>query len=93
MEFELNKPIAGSPLSKVAAAWEEKTGKKLSEEKEIEFLFCFIETVDQQTVNTFVNAERLSLSSNLIKSQLPDFHLDKLVTLSLGRNRITFSFN
>lgn len=74
-------------IIKVVQEWEEQNGKKISEEVHVELIYRGIGDLDAQTINSFTNCKKLSLSSNII-SKIPDIHLNNLDTLSLGKNKI-----
>ena len=80
-------PIPRKPLMKVVQEWEETTQLKIADEEIVELIYKNIGDLDAQTINSFTNCTRLSLSSNFIAS-IPDIHLHHIITLSLGRNKI-----
>ena len=87
---QAQKDIAGiprKPLMKIVQEWEETTQLKIADEEFVELIYKNIGDLDAQTINSFTNCTKLSLSSNFITS-IPDIHLHHLVTLSLGRNKI-----
>lgn len=78
-------------LSKAIQLWENQKenaekGIKLADQKEVRLIYNVIDIIDG-SVNSLVNCEKLSLSSNLI-SKIPDINLQNLKILSLGRNKI-----
>lgn len=79
--------VPRKPLSKVVQEWEEVNQTKIADESVIELIFKGIGDLDAQTINSFSNCVKLSLSSNFI-TKIPDIHLHHLETLSLGRNKI-----
>ena len=84
-------PIERIPLSKAIQLWENQeenlqSGTKLADQQKINLCYKGIDTIDG-SINSLVNCEKLSLSSNLI-SKIPDINLQKLKILSLGRNKI-----
>ena len=80
-------PVNRKPLIKVVQEWEELYQKKISDETFVDLIFKIIGDLDAQTINSFTNCQKLSLSSNYI-TKIPDIHLHHLETLSLGRNKI-----
>ena len=87
---QAQKDIAGiprKPLMKIVQEWEETTQLKIADEEFVELIYKNIGDLDAQTINSFTNCTKLSLSSNFI-TNIPDIHLHHLVTLSLGRNKI-----
>jgi Leucine-rich repeat (LRR) protein len=81
-------PLPKKVLKVIAAEWEEQNKpKKLSEEKWVDLIFRGIHELDTQTLNSFQECTKLSLSSNLIV-KLPEFNLKNLEILSLSRNKI-----
>lgn len=83
--------VARKPLSKVVQEWEEQNQRKISDETHIELIYKGIGELDAQTLNSFTNCVKLSLSSNFI-TKIIDIHLHHLETLSLGRNKIRYFF-
>ena len=84
------KEITGVPrktLMKIVQDWEEAKELKIADEEFVELIYKNIGDLDAQTMNSFTNCTKLSLSSNFIL-KIPDIHLHHLVTLSLGRNKI-----
>ncbi len=68
--------------------WEkEHEGKKLSEEETVDLIFRGINEMEATALSYIKNCKKLSLSSNCIV-RIPDFHLDNIEILSLGRNQI-----
>ncbi len=90
---QVQKEITSVPrkqLSKVVQEWEELNQKKISEETFVELIYKGIGELDLQTINSFTNCTKLSLSSNFI-TKIPDIQLIHLETLSLGRNKIRYN--
>jgi len=83
--------VPRKPLIKVVQEWEEQNQKKLADETHVDLIYRGIGDVDAQTINSFTNCVKLSLSSNFI-TKIPDIHLHHLETLSLGRNKIRYNF-
>lgn len=79
-------PVAKRALQKVIQEEEAGGTKKFSEEVVIDLIYRGINDLDN-SINTFKNCEKLSLSSNII-ARIPEIQLDKLKILSLGRNKI-----
>ena len=79
--------IPRKPLMKIVQEWEESKELKIADEEFVELIYKNIGDLDAQTINSFSNCTKLSLSSNFI-TNIPDIHLHHLVTLSLGRNKI-----
>jgi Leucine-rich repeat (LRR) protein len=81
-------PLPKKVLKVIAAEWEElNKPKRLNEEKWVDLIFKGIHELDTQTLNSFQECTKLSLSSNLIV-KLPEFNLKNLEILSLSRNKI-----
>ena len=70
-------------------SWEQKTGMKPSEAKEIK-LICQIPPIDKMddSLNSLDKCERLSLSNNMIERIINLPKLKNIKVLSLGRNSI-----
>ncbi len=81
--------VPRKPLIKVVQEWEEQTQLKISDVTFVELIYRNIGDLDAQTINSFTNCTKLSLSSNFI-TKIPDIHLNYLETLSLGRNKIRY---
>ncbi|XP_025917445.1 dynein light chain 1, axonemal-like isoform X6 [Apteryx rowi] len=76
-------------IKEALAKWEEKTGQKASEAKEVK-LYGQIPPVERmdESLSTLVNCEKLSLSTNCIERITNLNSLKNLRILSLGRNNI-----
>ncbi|XP_062433867.1 dynein axonemal light chain 1 isoform X1 [Rhea pennata] len=76
-------------IKEALAKWEEKTGQKASEAKEVK-LYGQIPPVERmdESLSTLVNCEKLSLSTNCIERIANLNSLKNLRILSLGRNNI-----
>lgn len=81
--------VPRKPLIKVVQEWEETSQLKIADETFVELIYRNIGDLDAQTINSFTNCTKLSLSSNFI-TKIPDIHLHHLETLSLGRNKIRY---
>ncbi|XP_042636954.1 dynein axonemal light chain 1 [Orycteropus afer afer] len=76
-------------IKEALARWEEKTGQKPSEAKEIK-LYAQIPPIEKMdaSLSTLANCEKLSLSTNCIEKIANLNGLKNLRILSLGRNNI-----
>ncbi|XP_064368638.1 dynein axonemal light chain 1 isoform X2 [Dromaius novaehollandiae] len=76
-------------IKEALAKWEEKTGQKASEAKEVK-LYGQIPPVERmdESLSMLVNCEKLSLSTNCIERIANLNSLKNLRILSLGRNNI-----
>ncbi|NWI91275.1 DNAL1 protein, partial [Pitta sordida] len=76
-------------IKEALAKWEEKSGQKASEAKEVK-LYGQVPPVEKmdQSLSTLVNCEKLSLSTNCIERIANLNNLKNLRILSLGRNNI-----
>ncbi|NXM39916.1 DNAL1 protein, partial [Gymnorhina tibicen] len=76
-------------IKEALARWEEKSGQKASEAKEVK-LYGQIPPVEKMdgALSALVNCEKLSLSTNCIDRIANLSNLKKLRILSLGRNNI-----
>lgn len=83
--FKSGKKIS---LQEAIQDWEKTNeGKKLNEQEHVDLIFRSISDLDPKSLEYISGCKKLSLSSNFI-TKLPDFHLDKIEILSLGRNKI-----
>ncbi|SCO71274.1 dynein light chain 1, putative [Plasmodium vivax] len=69
--------------------WEQKNGRKISEEEEVSFI-CHIPLIEKldNSINSLEKCKRLSLSTNRIEKFVPMSGLKNVEILSLGRNCI-----
>ncbi|XP_026526849.1 dynein light chain 1, axonemal [Pseudonaja textilis] len=76
-------------IKEALAKWEEKTGQKPSEAKEVK-LYAQVPPIEKMdaSLSTLVNCEKLSLSTNCIEKIANLNGLKNLRILSLGRNNI-----
>uniref|UniRef100_A0A2K6TGJ1 Dynein axonemal light chain 1 n=1 Tax=Saimiri boliviensis boliviensis TaxID=39432 RepID=A0A2K6TGJ1_SAIBB len=76
-------------IKEALARWEEKTGQRPSEAKEIK-LYAQIPPIEKMdaSLSTLANCEKLSLSTNCIEKIANLNGLKNLRILSLGRNNI-----
>ena len=83
--FKSGKKIS---LQEAIQEWSKKNpGANISEEETVDLIFSNISDLDTKSLESLTKCKKLSLSSNFI-SKLPEFHLDNIEILSLGRNKI-----
>ncbi|CAD2088941.1 dynein light chain 1, putative [Plasmodium vinckei brucechwatti] len=85
----MNRVVKEVTISHCIKSWEQKTGKKISEEENVSFI-CNIPLIEKldQSINTLEKCKRLSLSTNRIEKLVPMPGLKNIEILSIGRNCI-----
>ncbi|KAM4690624.1 acyl-coenzyme A thioesterase 2, mitochondrial-like isoform 2-T2 [Rhinophrynus dorsalis] len=85
----LHPKAKATTIKEALAKWEEKTGQKAADAKEVK-LYAQIPPIEKMdaSLSTLVNCEKLSLSTNCIEKIANLNGLKNLRILSLGRNNI-----